>query len=178
MAELLLTEVDETVLSHLQELATRHGRTPAQEAKVILAEAVRGQRRDVWAPVDDIYHRLSASARTFSDSADLLREDGTVERDHCECGGSLSGLAMSEPKIEFSYDKGPVGCFQMSECPQKPGVYPYMPYRSGSHYLMHKNLRETGIAECTYVTNDGLVRFKVTGCPEYGRLELSDFRRM
>ncbi len=59
----------------LQELAVRHGRTPAQEAKIILTEAVRGNRPDVWAPVDAIYHRLAASGRTFSDSADLLRKD-------------------------------------------------------------------------------------------------------
>jgi hypothetical protein len=50
-----------------------------------------------------------------------------------------------------------------------------MPYRSLSHYLMGQKLREAGYAECTYVTSEGLVRFKVTGCPEYGRLELSDF---
>ena len=75
MAELVLTDVDDMVLHHLQERATRHGRTPAQEAKAILTEAVRGQRPDVWAPVDEIYRRLAASGQTFSDSADLLRED-------------------------------------------------------------------------------------------------------
>lgn len=75
MADLVLTDVDEMVLHHLQERATRHGRTPAEEAGAILAEAIRGQRPDVWAPVDAIYRRLAASGRTFSDSADLLRED-------------------------------------------------------------------------------------------------------
>lgn len=75
MAELVLTDVDDVVINHLQERATRHGRTPAQEAKAILAEAARGQRPDVWAPVDEIYQRLSASGQTFSDGADLLRQD-------------------------------------------------------------------------------------------------------
>jgi plasmid stability protein len=75
MAELVLTNMDNVVLHHLQERATRHGRTPAEEAKVILAEALRGQGPDAWAPVDMIYHRLAASGQTFSDSADLLRED-------------------------------------------------------------------------------------------------------
>jgi plasmid stability protein len=75
MVELVLTEVDDSVLHHLQERATRHGRTPAEEAKAILAEALGGERPDVWAPVDTIYRRLAASGRTFSDSAELLRED-------------------------------------------------------------------------------------------------------
>src|SRR5438874_12728587 len=30
---------------------------------------------DVWAPVDATYQGLAATGRTFSDSADLLRED-------------------------------------------------------------------------------------------------------
>jgi plasmid stability protein len=75
MAELVLSDVDDVVLYHLQERGKRHGRTPAQEAKAILAEVVRGQHPDVWAPVDAIYRRLAASGQTFSDSADLLRED-------------------------------------------------------------------------------------------------------
>jgi len=75
MAELVLTDVDDVVLHHLQERAARHGRTPDQEAKAILAESVGGQRPDAWAPVDAIYERLAASGRTFSDSAELLRKD-------------------------------------------------------------------------------------------------------
>jgi plasmid stability protein len=75
MAGLILTDVDDIVLRHLQERATRHGRTPAQEAQAILAETLGGSRPDVWAPVDAIYRRLEAAGRSFSDSADLLRED-------------------------------------------------------------------------------------------------------
>ena len=75
MAELVLTDVDDVILNHLQERASRHGRTPAEEAAEILAEAVRGPCPDVWAPVDEIYHRLAASGQNFSDSAELMRED-------------------------------------------------------------------------------------------------------
>ena len=75
MAELVLTDVDNNVLHALEERALHHGRTLAEEAKVILAEAVHGRGPDAWAQVDTIYHRLAASGRTFSDSADLLRED-------------------------------------------------------------------------------------------------------
>jgi antitoxin FitA len=75
MAELVLTDVDEVVFHHLRERAARHGRSPAEEAKAILAEELSGHRLDAWATVDAIYDRLAASGRTFSDSADLLRED-------------------------------------------------------------------------------------------------------
>ena len=75
MAELVLTGVDDAVLHQLQERAARHGRTPDEEAKAILAESVGGKRPDAWAPVDAIYDRLAALGRTFSDSAELLRKD-------------------------------------------------------------------------------------------------------
>lgn len=75
MAELTLTGLDNAVLHHLQERAAQHGRTPAEEAQTILAEALRDEGRCPWAPVDAIYQRLAASGRAFSDSADLLRED-------------------------------------------------------------------------------------------------------
>jgi len=75
MQELVLTNMDDVVFQDLQARATQHGRTPAEEAKVILAEALRSTRPDSWAPVDAIYQRLAASGRTFTDSAELLRED-------------------------------------------------------------------------------------------------------
>jgi plasmid stability protein len=75
MPELILTDVDDIVLHDLQERAKRHGRTPTEEAKAILTAVLRGEGVDVWAPVDAIYQRLATSGRTFSDSADLLRED-------------------------------------------------------------------------------------------------------
>lgn len=75
MPELILTDVDDVVFNHLQGRATRHGRTPTEEAKAILTSALRGDRTEVWARVDEIYQRLAASGRPFSDSANLLRED-------------------------------------------------------------------------------------------------------
>jgi antitoxin FitA len=75
MAELVLTEVDSDILQNLRQRAMRHGRTPAEEAKTILTDVLRDNHPDVWASVDSIYHRLAASGRTFSDSADLLHED-------------------------------------------------------------------------------------------------------
>lgn len=73
MQELVLTNVDDVVLHELDERAKRHGRTLAEEAK--LAESLRGKRHGTWAPVDALYQRLASSGRTFTDSAELLRED-------------------------------------------------------------------------------------------------------
>jgi plasmid stability protein len=75
MAELILTEVEDSILQRLGERAARHGRTPPQEAKAILEEVLQSSRPGVWGPVDAIYQRLLSSGRTFSDSAELLRED-------------------------------------------------------------------------------------------------------
>jgi len=75
MAELVLTNVADDVLRRLQERAASEGRTPAEEAKAILSQALHGDDPDAWARVDAIYRRLAASGRTFSNSADLLRED-------------------------------------------------------------------------------------------------------
>ncbi len=75
MAEIVLTDVDAVILQHLRDRAMRHGRTLEQEAESILAEALGSDRSNPWAAVDAIYHRLAASGRTFSDSAELLRED-------------------------------------------------------------------------------------------------------
>lgn len=75
MSELVLTDVNEVVLHQLEERAARHGRTPEEEAKAILSEILQGKGQGAWAQVDAIYSHLAASGRTFSDSAELLRED-------------------------------------------------------------------------------------------------------
>jgi plasmid stability protein len=75
MAELVLSDVDDRILQDLQERARCHGRTPAEEARAILEEVLRSKRPGGWTAVDAIYRHLAASGRTFSDSADLLRED-------------------------------------------------------------------------------------------------------
>jgi hypothetical protein len=77
--------------------------------------------------------------------------------------------------LDFYYDGGPVGYFETAAFPQDSGVYPYMPYRSASHYAMHQHLCDAGFADCTYPTPQCIVRFRVLSSPGYGRLELSDF---
>ena len=55
MAELVLTDVADDVLRRLQERAASEGRTPAEEAKAILSEALHGKASDAWARADAIY---------------------------------------------------------------------------------------------------------------------------
>jgi antitoxin FitA len=75
MPELMLQELTSDLLERLKARAVRHGRTPAEEAKKILAEVVASESPYDWSAVDAIHQRLAASGRSFIDSAELLRED-------------------------------------------------------------------------------------------------------
>jgi plasmid stability protein len=75
MPTLLIPEVEETLLIRLRERAAAHGRTPEAEAKRILLESLPPPGARVWAEVNALHDRLAATGRSFSDSAELLRED-------------------------------------------------------------------------------------------------------
>lgn len=82
MPDLVLSDMNETILHRLQERASRCGRTPTEEAKAILADVLQSNGLGTWTQVDAIYSRLAASGRTFSDSAGLLREKWFVPEVH------------------------------------------------------------------------------------------------
>jgi len=71
----MIADVEETVLARLQERASSHGRTVEAEARAILQEVLQTPVDPRWQRVNAIRDHLAASGRTFSDSADLLRED-------------------------------------------------------------------------------------------------------
>jgi len=75
MSQLTLRDIDESLMSRLKQRAAAHGQTIEAEAKTILAQMLGHAEDDVWARVDAIHARMTASGRTFSDSAELLRED-------------------------------------------------------------------------------------------------------
>lgn len=75
MSQLTLRDIDESLMSKLRQRTAAHGQTIEAEAKTILAQMLSAPDDDVWAKVDAIHDRLAASGRTFSDSAELLRED-------------------------------------------------------------------------------------------------------
>ena len=75
MPERTLRDLDESLMRRLQQRAAAHGQPPEAEAKAILAQTLGSAPEEVWAKVDAIHARLTASGRRFSDSAELLRED-------------------------------------------------------------------------------------------------------
>ena len=81
-------------------------------------------------------------------------------------------------EMEFYYNAGRVGYFEEEQYPAADGRYRYMPYRSGSHYAMGQLARKKGRAECNYELDGIKTYFAVVGIPEYGVLELREFRRI
>ncbi len=75
MSALVILDVDEATLDRLRQRAAAHGRAPEMEAKAILMAALQPPPADPWVAADAIRQRLAATGRTFSDSAELLRED-------------------------------------------------------------------------------------------------------
>jgi hypothetical protein len=83
---------------------------------------------------------------------------------------------MSSKRLEFEFNGMPVGCFEEPEYPRQDGRYRYMPYRGPGHYQMGIELREKGIARCTYTIGSEQFSFAVLDSPEYGVLELGEFQ--
>jgi hypothetical protein len=81
-------------------------------------------------------------------------------------------------ELDFMFEGGAVGCFDGTEYPSSDGRYRYEPYRSFSHYAMHMVLKYGGIPRCHYDSGETRISFGVRGCPEYGVLELYDFKSL
>jgi plasmid stability protein len=76
ISRIVIPDLDDAVLARLRERAARHGRTIETEVKAILAEALPPTAPPVrWAAINALREELAASGRTFSDSAELIRED-------------------------------------------------------------------------------------------------------
>ena len=79
-------------------------------------------------------------------------------------------------ELDFMFEGGPAGYFKEPEYPCCDGRYRYMPYRSYSHYAMHEVRKCGGIPRCYYDVGEVRVSFGVRDFPEYGVLELYDFK--
>lgn len=73
MSALLIPNLDEAVLDRLRARASQSGRTVEEEARAILTEAPAPD--PFWEQARKLRERLAATGRTFSDSAELIRED-------------------------------------------------------------------------------------------------------
>lgn len=74
MAQILVRQLSEQVVARLKKRAREHGRSLQSEVKTILEEAVPDYDK-AWKRIEGLRKRLEKSGRTFSDSADLIRED-------------------------------------------------------------------------------------------------------
>jgi plasmid stability protein len=75
MSAPLTLHVEETVLGRLREQAAAHGRSAEAEANAILRQALLPDPAAAWAGANAIRERLASGGRSYSDSAELLRED-------------------------------------------------------------------------------------------------------
>jgi hypothetical protein len=84
--------------------------------------------------------------------------------------------AATPSKAEFFYKGMPVGFLEEEGHPTAPGRYRYMPYRGVGHYEMQTALKEGSRPRCSLGTSNRGVSFAVSASPEYGVLELVEFR--
>lgn len=74
MAQVLVRQLNDKVVDRLKKRAKEHGRSLQSEVKTILEEAVPDYE-GAWKRIDSFRLRLKRSGRTFTESADLIRED-------------------------------------------------------------------------------------------------------
>jgi plasmid stability protein len=75
MPEIVLSDVNDVLILAIGKRAADHRRTPTDEAKRILSEALLRPADTNWSNVEEIYERLTNSGRQFGDSSVLIRED-------------------------------------------------------------------------------------------------------
>ena len=74
MAQVLVRQLDRKVVVRLKKRAKEHGRSLQSEVKTILEEAVPDYEA-AWKRIERFRKQLRNSGGTFSNSADLIRED-------------------------------------------------------------------------------------------------------
>ena len=74
MAQALVLELSDQVVNRLKKRAKEHGRSLQAEVKTILEEAVPDYEQ-AWKRIDALRDKFKRSGKTFSDSADLIRDD-------------------------------------------------------------------------------------------------------
>lgn len=76
MAQVLVRNLRDKVVARLKERAAQRGRSLQAEVKQILEDAAaEADQTDVWKRIEEFRERMRRSGKTFSDSAELIRED-------------------------------------------------------------------------------------------------------
>jgi antitoxin FitA len=75
MANLLIRDIPDDVVKELKQRAKFHNRPLQRELRGILLETARHPFGDISQRAAEIRLKLSGESRSFTDSAELLRED-------------------------------------------------------------------------------------------------------
>lgn len=73
MPDILVRGLSAEKIERLKDQARRHGRSLQSQARTILEEAAGSESEEIAAMLDE--WRARVKGRTFSDSAELIRED-------------------------------------------------------------------------------------------------------
>ena len=75
MANVLIRDIPDEIVNDLKRMAKLHNRPLQQELREILVRTASQPYRDVARQAAEIRRKLAGKHRTFSDSAELLREE-------------------------------------------------------------------------------------------------------
>ena len=72
MAQVLVRNLDESVVNRLKTRAKANGRSLQGEVKMILEQNAKMDRQTFWEVTERISKELEATGRTFNDSTELI----------------------------------------------------------------------------------------------------------
>ena len=75
MAQILVRDLDDATVERLKRRAQANGRSLQAEVKMVLEQHARMEMAAFWEKADRIREELKATGRTFSDSAEIIREE-------------------------------------------------------------------------------------------------------
>ena len=75
MAQLLVRDISENIVSALKKRAKKNGRSAEAEHRAILEAALKPAADDFWKEADRLRNELRESGRRFTNSTELIRRD-------------------------------------------------------------------------------------------------------
>lgn len=75
MAEIRVRNVDDHILLAFRDMARRHGRSVAEEARHVIADAVARPRQELLARLDKLHAEIVAEHGVLPDSTPEIRAD-------------------------------------------------------------------------------------------------------
>jgi plasmid stability protein len=75
MAQLLVRDIPDALVSELKKRAKKHGRSAEAEHRAILETALKPAADKIWKELDRLRNELAESGKTFTDSTEFIRRD-------------------------------------------------------------------------------------------------------